>query len=213
MDRTNEMWLEQLQDGHPQQADALEKLRRFLKRGILAYLHTRSDLGRLATSELDQMSEDFAQEALLKIKAKTHTFKGKSKFTTWSTKIASNYTIGQLRRAKWRDLSLDVLTDAGTSLQEIISDDTGQSSRPEMASERKQVWEAVISVINNDLTERQRQVLSAVHFEQIPMAEVARLLNTNTNNVYKLLHDARLKLKKCLTAGGLEPQYILSLFG
>lgn len=212
MDRTNEMWLEQLQDGHPQQADALEDLRRFLKRGILAYLHTRSDLDHLATSELGQMSEDFAQEALLKIKAKAHTFKGRSKFTTWSTKIASNHTIGQLRRAKWRDLSLDVLTDAGTSLQEIISDDTGQSSRPEMASERKQVWEAVISVINNDLTERQRQVLSAVHFEQIPMAEVARLLNTNTNNVYKLLHDARLKLKKCLAACGLEPQYILRLF-
>lgn len=212
MERTNKMWLTQLQDGHPGQAQAIEDLRRYLKRGVLSYLYTRSDLKTLAPAELEQMSEDFTQEALLKIKAKMNTFKGKSKFTTWATKVASNHTIGRLRRARWRDLSLDVLTEAGTSLQEIMSDETNRVSRPEVASEKRQVWETIMDVINNDLTDRQRQVMSAVHFDQIPMAEVANLLDTNTNNIYKILHDARLKLKKRLTVLGLDMDYILDLF-
>jgi RNA polymerase sigma-70 factor (ECF subfamily) len=212
MERTNEMWLEELQDNSPHQAQAIEALRQYLKRGVLAYLRTRSDLNRLAEPELQQMSEDFVQEALLKIQANLTTFQGKSKFTTWATKIASNLTISELRRAKWRDLSLDAITEVGTSLQEILSTDSAQGGHPDTESERRLVWQTITEVINNDLTERQRQVLAAVHFNDIPLAEVARLLNTNVNNIYKITFDARLKLKRRLQALDLEPQYILKLF-
>jgi DNA-directed RNA polymerase specialized sigma24 family protein len=51
-----------------------------------------------------------------------------------------------------------------------------------------------------------------VQIDNIPITEVARLLETNPNNVYKLLHDARMKLKQRLQNLGLEPQYILKLF-
>jgi len=212
MERTNEMWLEELQEGHPGQAEAIEDLRRYLKRGVMAYLHTRSDLNYLAEPELQQMSEDFVQEALLKIQAKLDTFQGRSKLTTWAAKIAGNLTISELRRAKWRDLSLDAITEAGTSLQEILVTDSSKSGNPSTESERGQVWDIIIEVINNDLTERQRQVLAAVQLNNIPMPEVARLLGTNVNNIYKIMHDARLKLKRRLQALDLEPQYILKLF-
>jgi RNA polymerase sigma-70 factor (ECF subfamily) len=212
MERTNEMWLEHLQDDNsPYQAEALEELRGYLKRGVLGYLYTRSDLSYLADTELKQMSEDFTQETLLKVQAKLHTFQGRSKLTTWASKIAGNYAISELRRAKWRDLSLDTITAAGTSLHEILTTDY-QSSDPDISSERELVWQTITEVINNDLPDRQRRVLAAVHFENIPMAEVARLLETNVNNIYKILHDARLKLKRRLQRLGLEPQYILSLF-
>ena len=211
MERTNEIWLEHLQDNSPYQAEALEELRGYLKRGVLGYLYTRSDLSYLAHTELQQMSEDFTQETLLKIQTKLHTFQGRSKFTTWASKIAANHASSELRRAKWRDLSLDTITAAGTSLHEILT--TGsQSSNPDISSERELVWQTITEVINNDLTDRQRRVLAAVHFENIPMAEVARLLETNVNNIYKILHDARLKLKRRLRRLGLEPQYILRLF-
>ena len=212
MERTNEMWLEHLRDGSPQQAEAIEDLRQYLKRAVLIYLHTRSDLDHLAESELQQMSEDFTQEALLKIQAGLDTFRGKSKFTTWAAKVAANHTISELRRAKWRDLSLDAITDAGTSLQEILAFDSVSDSKPDTESERRQVWQVIAEVINNELTERQRQVLVAVRVDNIPMAEVAELLDTNINNVYKLLYDARLKLKQGLQNLGWEPQYILQLF-
>lgn len=212
-ERTNEAWLRELRDDSPQQVEALEDLRHYLQRGVLAYLHTRSDLNYLAETELRQMSQDFTQEALLKVQANLDTFQGKSKFTTWAAKIAANHTISELRRAKWRDLSLDAITEAGTALQEILVTAPSGENIPATETERAQVWQTVMDVINNDLTERQRQALAAVHIDNVPIVEVARLLETNPNNIYKLLHDARLKLKQRLQKLGLEPQYILKLFG
>jgi RNA polymerase sigma-70 factor (ECF subfamily) len=212
MERTNRIWLKHLQPENPYQAEALEDLRYYLNRGVLAYLRTRSDLGYLAEPELQQMSQDFVQEALLKVQANLHTFQGKSKFTTWASKIAGNLAISELRRARWRDLSLDTITEAGASLQEVLAAGGGKGDNPATASERHLVWQAVIDMINNGLTERQRQVLAAVQFNDIPMPEVARLLNTNTNNIYKIMYDARLKLKRSLESLDLDPQYILKLF-
>lgn len=212
MERTNEVWLSELRNDNPHQTEALEDLRQYLQRGVLAYLRSRSDLSNLAETELQQMSEDLAQEALLKVQANLDTFQGKSKFTTWAAKIAANHTISELRRARWRDLSLDAITEAGTALQEILVTASAAGNNPATESERRQVWQTVMDVINNDLTERQRQALAAVQLDNIPIAEVARLLDTNSNNVYKLLHDARLKLKQRLQKLGLEPPYILKLF-
>ncbi len=211
-ERTNETWLIELRPDNPRQTQALEDLRRYLQRGVLAYLHSRSDLGDLAESELQQMSQDLTQEALLKVQTNLDTFQGKSKFTTWAAKIAANHTISELRRAKWRDLSLDAITEAGTALQEILVTASAEGDNPATQSERRQVWDTILEVINSDLTERQRQGLAAVLIDNVPIAEVARLLDTNPNNVYKLLHDARIKLKQRLQKLGLEPQYILKLF-
>ena len=201
-----------MRDGSPHQTEAVEDLLRYLRRGVIAYLRNRSDLNYLADVELEQMSQDFAQEALLKIQANLDNFQGKSKFTTWAAKIAANHAISELRRAKWRDYSLDAITEAGTSLQEILIPPSNQGYDPDTASERRLVWDTIDDVINHELTDRQRQVLVAVRVENVPIAEVARLLDTNANNIYKLLHDARLKLKRRLQALDLDASYILKLF-
>ena len=212
MERTNETWLEDLRDDSPHQTDAINELLNHLKRGVFAYLRTRSDLGHLAEAELEQMGQDFAQEAILKVKDNLDKFQGKSKFTTWAAKIAANHTISELRRARWRDYSLDALTDSGTSLQEILALPAGQNLNPDTENERRQVWQILDEVISQELTDRQRQALVAVTVDNVPIAEVANSLNTNPNNVYKLLHDARLKLKRSLQALGLDSAYILRLF-
>ena len=212
MERTNDVWLTELRDGHPNQTAAIEDLLKHLRRGVLAYLYSRSDLNHLADTELKQMSNDFSQDALLKIQANLDNFQGKSKFTTWASKIAANHTISEMRRAKWRDFSLDAMTESGVSWQEMLEMPTSSGTNPDMQNERRQVWEAIENVINNQLTDRQRQALVAVRVENIPISEAARMLNTNANNVYKLLHDARLKLKRQLEALGLEPDYILKLY-
>jgi RNA polymerase sigma-70 factor (ECF subfamily) len=212
MERTNEMWLADLRDNSPNQPEALQELRHYLKRGVLAYLHNRSDFRYLAEAELQQMSEDFTQDALLKIQANLDTFQGKSKFTTWATKVAANHTISELRRAKWRDLSLDAITEAGTALQEILTVETTPGTNPDTQSERQQVWDVITDVIKNELTDRQRQVLVSLRVENMPVAKVAELLETNSNNIYKLLYDARSKLKSRLQDLGLEAAYILQLF-
>jgi RNA polymerase sigma-70 factor, ECF subfamily len=46
----------------------------------------------------------------------------------------------------------------------------------------------------------------------MPVSEVAKHMGTNQNALYKLLHDARRKLKKRMEAVGLSPQEVLAAF-
>jgi DNA-directed RNA polymerase specialized sigma24 family protein len=46
----------------------------------------------------------------------------------------------------------------------------------------------------------------------MPVSEVAKRMGTNQNALYKLLHDARRKLKKRMEAAGLPPQDVLAAF-
>jgi RNA polymerase sigma-70 factor (ECF subfamily) len=67
-------------------------------------------------------------------------------------------------------------------------------------------------VIRSELTARQRQVLKWIAFDDIPMDVVVQRLNSNRNAVYKLLHDARLKVKQRLAAHGYAVEDVYELF-
>ncbi len=211
-ERTNEAWLNSLRSKGAARELALQDLRAFIFRGVMGYLHSRSDLNRLDIKDLEQLAEDAVQDALIKVQNKLDTFQGKSKFTTWSTKIAINHLISELRRHYWRDVSLQEMIEGGTTLEDVIAAGPGHPSNPSVSAEREMVWQAIVYVLENELTERQRQALVITQLKGVPLAEAAAAMNTNTNNLYKLLHDARLKLKKKMTAQGLEPGYILELF-
>src|SRR5262245_21266734 len=110
-ERTNAQWLADLAKDSTTRNAAIEDLRARLKRGIYYYLsRERSDLADLAAEEIDQMAEDFAQDATLRVLANLGSFKGNSMFTTWATKIAVRVAVSELRRARYKDFSLDALT-------------------------------------------------------------------------------------------------------
>jgi RNA polymerase sigma-70 factor (ECF subfamily) len=67
-------------------------------------------------------------------------------------------------------------------------------------------------MIDEDLTDRQREAVVAVILEGMPIAEVARRMGTNQNALYKLLHDARKKLKRRMEAAGLSAKEVLAVF-
>jgi RNA polymerase sigma-70 factor (ECF subfamily) len=70
----------------------------------------------------------------------------------------------------------------------------------------------VQQAIATALTERQRAALTAVGFRGVPLEIVAERMGTNRNALYKLLFDARLKLRTALEAEGLSADYIRELF-
>lgn len=211
-ERTNEAWIEELTAGGDVADQALEDMRNFMLRGIMGYLRTRSDMAKLDVRDLEQLAQDTVQDALLKVQDKLDTFQGKSKLTTWATKIAINHLISDLRRQRWRDVSLNEVLERGTSLDEIIAAGPNDGGNPALTTERRLVWRAVADVLENELTPRQRQAIVTTQLNGVPMQEAARMLDTNTNNLYKLIHDARLKIKRKLMTQGLEPAYILELF-
>ncbi len=67
-------------------------------------------------------------------------------------------------------------------------------------------------MVDEELTERQREAVVAVMLEGMPISEVARRMGTNQNALYKLLHDARKKVKRRMEADGLSPEEVLAVF-
>jgi RNA polymerase sigma-70 factor, ECF subfamily len=212
-DRTNEQWLADL-DGPPElQAPALEDLRQRLQRGIFYYLsRERSDLAGLSSHELTQMAEDLAQDATLRVMENLASFRGDSLFTTWATRIAVRVAISDLRRARYKDFSLDDMTADGDLLPMIASAvGTQPAPTPEKSAEREEVM-AKIQAALEELTERQRVALVAFALRGVPLEVLAERMGTNRNALYKLLHDARRKLRTALDAQGLTLEYVMNLF-
>src|SRR5690606_25955197 len=91
----------------PARDQALEDLRILLTNGL-----RRGLIGQIDTAapEFDTLIDDFAQEALLRVLDNLDTFAGRSLFTTWANKVALNIGLTELRRKRWRDMSLDQLT-------------------------------------------------------------------------------------------------------
>lgn len=67
-------------------------------------------------------------------------------------------------------------------------------------------------ILEQELTPKQRQALILLGLEDVPMEEAARRMKTNRNALYKLLHDARLRLKRRMALEDISPQDLLAAF-
>jgi RNA polymerase sigma-70 factor, ECF subfamily len=212
-ERTNEEWLDELRGEPAAQQVALTDLRQRLQRSVYYYLsQERSDLRGLSQTELQDMAEDLAQDAVLRVMDNLAAFRGESRFTTWANKIAVRLAISDLRRARYKDFSLDELTSVGEFLPAEASLVGEAPPNPETAAEREDVRAKIEQTFRAALSERQYQALVAVALRGVPMDVVAEQMGTNRNALYKLIHDARRKLRDALEAQGLSINYVLHLF-
>jgi len=206
--RTNDQWLSDLGADGPAHEAALEDLRAIILRGLPFAL---SRWLSPSNPQFEALTEEVAQETLLRVLDQLHTFEGRSQFTTWVHKIAIRIALTELRRKRWQDSSLDEMVDnEETPVSPRILEDSRAS--PEQTAERTDMMERVRRVIDEELTERQRSALIMLGMQGMPMDETARRLNTNRNALYKLLHDARLRLKQRLQTEGLDAQEVLAAF-
>ena len=213
--RTNQQWLEELNtSGAPQEA-AIADLRDLLLRAALYYFsRNRGDFQGFDQDDIRQRAEDCAQDALLAVLEHLADFRGDSKFTTWAYKFAINIAMVTARRERWKGVSLDALASSDEHhFSELIFEDKSAAAAPEQSAVQAEIRKLIEEVIKHDLTDNQRRVLVWMVFHEVPMDEVARHLNTNRNAIYKMLHDARRKLKTGLQARGFDIGETLGLFG
>jgi len=59
--------------------------------------------------------EDFAQEALLRVRERLGGFRGESRFTTWALSIATRIAFDDLRHKRWKDVSFDAMLEGARS--------------------------------------------------------------------------------------------------
>lgn len=206
--RTNEAWLSDLRTNGEIRSKALEDLRVVIQRG-LPYA-----LSRWLSPDQPQFSalvEEVTQETLLRVLDQLGTFEGRSQFTTWVHKIAVRIALTELRRKRWRDSSLDELTENEDAPPPpgLLAD---SQAGPEISAERGDMLLRVRRIIEEELTDRQRQALILLGVQDMPIEDAARKLKTNRNALYKLLHDARLRLRTRLAREEIAPHEVLALF-
>ena len=194
-DRTNNEWLAALQGDGPELDAALADLRPVLLKALRITLAPRVDRGA------DALAEDLAQQALLQVRDRIDQFRGDARFTTWAQKVAVRLAFSELRRKRWEDVPLDAVVADPPSAPEPQADE---------ALEEAEAVATVRRLIAQELTDRQRTALEAV-LAGMPLEEVARRLDTNRNALYKLLHDARQRLKRALEAHGIGPDDLIDL--
>ena len=208
--RDNQTWLTDLRSSEERRDSALDDLhatlRRVLPGGLTRWLSPD-------TGQFDSFLEDVIQETLMRVIDRLETFEGRSQFTTWVYKIAIRIALNELRHRKWKEVSLDGLEEGATS-DEMPSERFASSGpHPESVLERKDAMELVKRIFDEELTPRQRAALTAISIKGVPMEEVARRMGTNRNSLYKMLHDARLRLKGRLEREGLHPEELLNMVG
>lgn len=202
---SNDDWVDQLTP--PPTEEAVAKLRVILVRGL------KPALFKYVDRELDQFVEDTVQDALLKILDKVDTFRGESKFTTWAMKIAVREGLSELRRAKYKDISLNdlALNDDESGRDEISQMSfTDDQPNPDRATHERMILQKVQKMIDEELTDKQKTAMNALMMHGLPIEVVAEQMGTNRNALYKLVHDARLKMKNRLMEEGIDPDEMLN---
>jgi RNA polymerase sigma-70 factor (ECF subfamily) len=99
--RTNEEWIAALTSEAAQRAASERDLRAILVDGLRRALSQRVD---------DDLCQDFAQEAMMRVCAHIADFRGESRFTSWAIAIAVRVAFDELRHQRWKDVSFDALT-------------------------------------------------------------------------------------------------------
>lgn len=188
MSRDNDSWVADLK---AEQESALSDLRDALLRNLRKALSNRPRAD-------DSFLEDAVQDSIVRILERIDQFEGRSRFLTWATSITIHVALGELRRRRWKDVSLDdVVSDADFVPERAID----RGATPAAQLERQSLLAAMQRLIEQDLTEKQRTALLA-ELRGMPQDEIARHLGSNRNAVYKLTHDARKKLRAGLEAAG-----------
>jgi RNA polymerase sigma-70 factor, ECF subfamily len=196
-DRTSRRWVEQLHPDHPRHDHAAAKLHDVVQRAAFHELYRRrGQLEALSGPELDDVAQQCADDAMMKILARIDDFEGLSRFTTWAYKFVIFEVSSKIARHAWQhhppsaeDLTWDQLPDT-------------LAPRPGDQAERREQLATLTNAIEQDLTPRQREVFVAIALNDVSIDVLALQLDSNRNAIYKNLFDARRKLRASLAAAG-----------
>jgi RNA polymerase sigma-70 factor (ECF subfamily) len=206
--RTNEQWISDLRASGELHEVAITDLRDIVISGLPAAL---SGWISPNSPQYEGLAEEVAQETVLKVLSHLDTFEGRSQFMTWVYKIAVRIALTELRRSRWKDVSLESLveTEEGPASPQLMAD---SSVDPEVQTMQSDIMVRIQIMMKEELSQRQMMAMNLIAIHRMPMEEAARRLGSERNALYKLMHDARLRLKHRLAREGLDLGEIFAVF-
>ncbi len=162
----------------------------------------RSGALQLRGPELEDIAQQATDDALMSIRAKVAGFRGESRFTTWAYRFVMFEVSTKMGRHFWRERRASMDDDLWDRLPDTFT------GGPDAQSLHGELFATLRRAIDEDLTALQKRVFVAIALNEVPMDAFARELGSSRNAVYKVLFDARRKLRASLGAAGYEPPYV-----
>jgi RNA polymerase sigma-70 factor, ECF subfamily len=189
-------WVATLTAGGAEQEAALARLHELLVRIARSETRRRSRRLRVAGPEMDDLAYQAAADALMAIIAKLGQFRGESRFTTWAYKFVIFEVSAKVGRHYWRQPVVAMAAEDWDRLPDRFG------LEPARQAEWQDLAAAVRRAVEEELTERQRQVFVALVLNGVPLDALAAELGSTRNAIYKTMFDARRKLRAALAANG-----------
>jgi RNA polymerase sigma-70 factor, ECF subfamily len=198
LDAESRAWLDGLRATGIERARALDRLHDLLLRAAHAEAHRRHHLyPKIDGVELDDLCRQAADDAVVAVTAKLDAYRGASRFTTWAYAFAIFEVSVKLRRHAWRRGRIPTSDDDAT--WDRLAERAGTS---DARVETAELFRALRRAITEELTARQREVFVAVALNDVQIDVVADQLSSTRGAIYKVLHDARMKLRRRLERDG-----------
>lgn len=196
LDEESATWLCRLGAVGGQRQAAERELHARLVRIALAEVRRRQSSTPVTGRELDDVAHQAADDAMIAILAKLGDFRGESRFTTWAYRFVILEVSTKLGRHYWRNPP--VALDAGQ--WERLPDRLGID--PARHADSAGLLAEVRRVVAEELTAHQRRVFTAIVVDDIPLDALAAELGLRRNAIYKVIFDARRKIRRALVANG-----------
>lgn len=200
LDDASAQWLAALRaDGAVRDA-AHARLHELLLRIARGEAARRSPQLQVTGAELDDLAHQAAADAMLAVLGKLDSFRGESRFTTWAYKFVMFEVSAKIGRHFWRRAPVPLEPADWERLPARFGFPAELSAEQE--SESHDLLRVLRDAIEHELTERQRLVFRALVLDDVPLDALVVRLNSNRNAIYKVMFDARVRLRAALVARG-----------
>ena len=198
LDQDSAAWVRDLSPDAPGHEEAVVRLHGLLLRVTRAEgVRRRSSIPARGQDEVDDLCRQAASDAVLAVLRKIPDFRGEARFTTWACKFAIFEISTRLRRHAWRERRID----ADERIWERLPD-SGPLAL--VTLQRTETLDFLQRAIRGQLTELQRMVFTAAVLDEVPIDVLAERLDSTRGAIYKILHDARTKLRRAMARAGQE---------
>lgn len=140
-------------------------------------------------------ADAITQDAFVTAYVHLAKFEGRSEFETWLTRIAINKCRDHLRTRRWKLIPIGPARDEGDEPEIDVADARPDPEREIMSTEIAGAIERAIE----GLSAQQKLIFRLRHFEELPLEEIATLLDlapgTVRAHLFRAVHKVRKELE------------------